>query len=78
MTSKRQDLYQLVVEKLKIVAQEKTQRAINPLRATSDFEIGILQSLAASFPDAQVAGCWFHSGNVSNKINYYKFDMRLL
>lgn len=46
MSSRRRELYELVIQHLKTVAREVTGREVRPVRATADFEIGLLEALA--------------------------------
>lgn len=65
MTSKRQELYELVLNRLKEVTRRITGREIHPRFVVSDYELGLLQALSNAFPGSRASGCWFHSGQVS-------------
>jgi len=65
MTSKCEELYHVIIERLKQIVLGATAREMNPRFVVSDYELAILRALAHSFPNAQVSGCWFHFGQVS-------------
>lgn len=65
MTSRTEQLYRLILDRLIAVFREENQQEIAPIRGISDFELAILQAMAAAFPGIQMAGCWFHAGQVT-------------
>lgn len=58
MTSKRQGLYESIIEKLKSFGGEN----FAPQNSMSDFEAGLLNSIRSAFPNIQITGCRFHFG----------------
>lgn len=63
-TSKRRELYVLILRLLVTTAQEVTGRVPRPRFGMADFELSILYALHDVFEDIRVSGCWSHSGRV--------------
>jgi hypothetical protein len=66
MTSKKQCLYEevidFVVDKVEICTGNKVQ----PETIISDFELAILNAMSTRFPNSKIKGCWFHYAQVSD------------
>ena len=65
MTSKSEQLYNAVLDRIKEVAQELDPGEFAVEVAISDFEDAIMNSMKAAFPNSNSRGCWFHYGQVS-------------
>jgi hypothetical protein len=60
MTSKKQGLYEQVLDVIIHLAQALFGKAIQPEFVMSDYEIAILSAMSLKFPTARIRGCWFH------------------
>ena len=64
MTSKKQGLYEEVINLVMKCVRKKAGYAPQPDLVMSDFELAILNAMASRFPNSRVRGCWFHFAQV--------------
>ena len=70
MTKKSRELYDVVLEKIMSVYEELYPDVyLNIERLMSDFERAIQGACKQAFMGCDCIGCWFHSGQVKNKLN---------
>lgn len=67
LTNKRQDLYQIMLEKFTEIVTDVNGQRPNPAIIISDYEMAIMQAMQTIFPDARIRGCMFHYGQVNKK-----------
>lgn len=65
MTGRSQELYEVVLEKIKEIVRRENPTAFNRVKLMiSDFETAIRNAMERAFPGARARGCWFHYGQV--------------
>ena len=69
MTTKKQGLYQEVLDLVINCVRDKVGHAPQPNLIMSDFELAILGATVSRFPNSRVRGCWFHFAQVPLKQN---------
>ena len=70
MTKKNRELYDVVLEKIMSVYEELYPDVyLNIERLMSDFERAIQGVCKQAFMGCDCIGCWFHYGQVKNKLN---------
>ena len=65
--NKRQDLYQIMLEKFIEIVTGVNGQLLNPVVIISGYEMAIMQAMQTVFPDARIRGCMFHYGQVNEK-----------
>ena len=72
MTSKKQSLYEEVIDHVMDMVEIVGGKRPKPETIISDFELAILNTMSSRFPDSKIKGCWFHFAQVKlNSISKY-------
>ena len=69
MTSKRQALYEKVIDHMIATVEENVGCRPEPELIMSDYEMAILSALSSRFPNSRVRGCFFHYSQVRSHTN---------
>ncbi len=62
MTSKKEEQYEQVLKEVIAAAKEQQVPFTEPVRAMSDFELSILNSIKEALPATELQCCFFHLG----------------
>ena len=65
MTSKKQCLYEEVLDFVADLVEICTGKKLQPETIISDFELAILNATSSRFPNSKIKGCWFHYAQLS-------------